>query len=255
MNSLCVSTSKLQKLYELFIKSDCGELPSGTEDFKLAEDDGTEDTFPQHPGDYGDNEDFWYLQDNFVKIVEIIAKIKNAGNQFYKAKDYKKATRKYKKACRYIEHLRTNMGSTEDDEEEAIRKVEVPILLNIAAVQIAEKNFNDAIKELDKILEIQEDDESDRDLTGYKDWFVKAYYRRGQCYLGRNDYEMALKGKSLNEISCTIFWFFYSFPLDLTQAKNLEPNDKGILNEFARVKKAKQEYSKKEKQMYSKMFW
>ena len=48
-----------------------------------------------------------------------------------------------------------------------------------------------------------------------------------------------------------IFQFFF---LDLTQAKNLEPNDKGILNEFARVKKAKQEYSKKEKQMYSKMF-
>ena len=207
-NSYCVSTSKLQKLFELFIKSDCGELPSGTEDFKLAEDDGTEDTFPQHPGDYGDNEDFWYLQDNFVKIVEIIAKIKNAGNHFYKAKDYKKATRKYKKACRYIEHLRTNMGSTEDDEEEAIRKVEVPILLNIAAVQIAEKNFNDAIKELDKILEIQEDDESDRDLTGYKDWFVKAYYRRGQCHLGKNDYEMALKGKSLNDAICTNFWFF-----------------------------------------------
>ena len=94
------------------------------------------------------------------------------------------------------------MGSTEDDEEEAIRKVEVPILLNIAAVKIAEKNFNDAIKELDKILEIQ-DNESDRDLTGYKDWFVKAYYRRGQCYLGRNDYEMALKGNSLNKMICT----------------------------------------------------
>ena len=59
----------------------------------------------------------WYLQENFDKVLDIITKIKNAGNHFYKEKNYQKAVKKYKKSCRYIEHLRTSMGSTEDDEE------------------------------------------------------------------------------------------------------------------------------------------
>jgi len=41
---------------------------------------------------------------------------------------------------------------------------------------------------------------------------------------------------------------------DLSKARDLEPNDKGISNEMARVKKVKMEYAKKEKQMYGKLF-
>lgn len=229
-----METEQDKPLKDVIIK-DCGELPSDTTDFGLTENDGTEDIYPYHPDDYdGGAEDFWFLQDNFAKILEIITKIKDAGNTFYRAKDYKKAIKKYRKACRYIEKLRTDMGSTEDEEEEEIRRVEVPCLLNMGAVYIAEKNFDDALKEMTKILEIQEDDESERDLTGYKQWFVKAYYRRGQCYLGKNEYGLALD--------------------DLSKARDLEPNDKGILNEIARVKKVKTEYAKKEKQMYGKLF-
>jgi len=229
-----MDTDQDKPLKDVTIK-DCGELPADTTDFGLTENDGTEDIYPYHPDDYdGGAEDFWYLQSNFTKILDIITKIKNAGNTFYKAKDYKKAILKYRKACRYIEKLRTDMGSTEDEEEEEIRRVEIPICLNMGAVYIAEKNFDDALKEMSKILEIQEDDESERDLTGYKDWFVKAYYRRGQCYLGKNEYDLALN--------------------DLSKARDLEPNDKGILNEMARVKKVKMEYAKKEKQMYGKLF-
>jgi len=229
-----METEQDKPLKDVIIR-DCGELPADTTDFGLTENDGTEDIYPYHPDDYdGGAEDFWFLQDNFAKILEIITKIKDAGNTFYRAKDYKKAIKKYRKACRYIEKLRTDMGSTEDEEEEEIRRVEVPCLLNMGAVYIAEKNFDDALKEMTKILEIQEDDESERDLTGYKQWFVKAYYRRGQCYLGKNEYGLALD--------------------DLSKARDLEPNDKGILNEIARVKKVKTEYAKKEKQMYGKLF-
>jgi len=41
---------------------------------------------------------------------------------------------------------------------------------------------------------------------------------------------------------------------DFNQAKTLDPNDKGILNEIAKVKKAKADYAQKEKKMYGKMF-
>ena len=81
----------------------------------MVEDDGSEDKFPYHPSDLPDVD--WYLQENFDKVLEVITTIKNAGNKFYKEKNYQKAVQKYKKSCRYIEHLRTCMGATEDSEE------------------------------------------------------------------------------------------------------------------------------------------
>ena len=81
----------------------------------MVEDDGSEDKFPYHPNDLPGVD--WYLQENFDKVLDVITKIKNAGNFFYKGKNYQKAVQKYKKSCRYIEHLRTCMGATEDPEE------------------------------------------------------------------------------------------------------------------------------------------
>ena len=91
----------------------------------------------------------------------------------------------------------------------------------MAAALILEKKWDESLKECDKVLEIQEGN-------------VKALFRRGQCYLGKRDYDLALA--------------------DFNQAKTLAPSDKGILNEIAKVKKAKLEYAQKEKKMFSKMF-
>merc|ERR1739844_721878 len=199
--------------------ANCGEIAEVDLSESVVEDDGTEDKFPYHPDDL-DGVD-WYPHETFEKLLEVIAKIKNAGNHFYKEKNFQKAVQKYKKSCRYIEHLRTCMGSTEDDEEDQIRKVEVPCCLNIAAAKIAEKKWDDALIECNKVLEIQEDN-------------IKALFRRGQCHLGKRDYDWAL--------------------IDLNKALEIEPKDKGILQEIAKTKKAKLAYTQKEKQMYSKMF-
>ncbi len=199
------------------IIKDCGEM--SRDEINVIEDDGTEDKFPFHPDDLEGVD--WFLQENFDKVLDIITKIKNAGNQFYKEKNFPKAIEKYKKACRYISHLRDSMGSTEEEEEEAIRKVEVPCCLNIAAACIADKKWDEAKTECDKVLEIQEEN-------------VKALFRRGQCHLGKKDYDLALG--------------------DFNKARQLEPTDKGIVNEIAKTKKAKMEYAQKEKKMYSKMF-
>jgi len=232
--------------------AECGEIPRDKLDESLVEDDGSEDKFPYHPNDLPGVD--WYLQENFDKVLDVITKIKNAGNFFYKGKNYQKAVQKYKKSCRYIEHLRTCMGATEDPEEgtldpkvgsflrapeegnkfqgkdknwmskfvkDQIRKVQVPCHLNIAAAKIAEKKWDDAKIECDKVLEIQEEN-------------AKALFRRGQCHLGTKDYDLAM--------------------VDLLRAQELEPKDKGILQEIAKTKKAKLMYEQKEKQMYSKMF-
>jgi len=196
----------------------CGEFIPGSKDFGICDNDGTEDIYPHHPEDLDLD---LFLQDSFPKMLEIIDKIKSSGNHFYKKKDITSAIRKYKKAMKYIKILRESMGSTEEDEEEKIRKIEVPITLNIAAALITDKNFEEAFKQCDKVLEIQPENS-------------KALYRRGQSYFGLMEYDLALA--------------------DLGKVKEMEPEDKGILNEINKVKKAKNVYLQKEKSIYTKMF-
>ena len=69
----------------------------GSTDFGLYDNDGTEDVFPNHPDDL---ELDWFLQENFSKVLEMVIKMKNAGNSFFKIKDFDKAVKKYSKACR-----------------------------------------------------------------------------------------------------------------------------------------------------------
>ena len=113
------------------------------------------------------------------------------------------------------------MGSTEDEEEEKIRAVEIPLRLNIAACRLATKQWDEAKKECENVLEVQETNS-------------KAIFRRGQALLGMKDFDAALQ--------------------DLQKARELQPEDKGVLNEIARAKKAKLDMVQKEKQLYAKMF-
>lgn len=199
--------------------SDCGQIPPGCKDFGLAENDGTEDVFPQHPLDLEDVD--WFLQENFAKILDVVTKIKAAGNHFFKAKEYAKAVKKYKKAGKYIDTLRESMGSTEDDEEAKIRGVEVPCCLNLAACMLKENKWDEAKEQCDKVIEIEENN-------------PKALFRRGQAYLGKCDFDLAL--------------------LDLNKVAKLEPNDKGVANELVKVQKARQNSVQKEKKLYGRMF-
>lgn len=195
----------------------CGQIPFG-EDLGLYEKDGTEDVFPFHPEDL---ELDWYLQENFAPILDIIMKIKDAGNCFYKSGEAKKAERKYRKALKYISLLRDSMGSTEDEEEAKIRRVEVPCCLNIAAAALKVDDFDEALSQCEKVLEVDEENS-------------KALFRRGQAHFGRNDYDLALR--------------------DMNRAKELEPGDKGIAAELTKLKKARQKSIAKERDLYEKMF-
>lgn len=62
----------------------------------------------------------------------------------------------------------------------------------------------------------------------------KAYFRRGQAYIGLNEYELGLK--------------------DLQQALLECPSNKDILQEIHKVKKIKNSYLEIEKATYQRMF-
>jgi len=162
------------------------------------------------------------------KILEIITNIKESGNTFYKSGDHTTATVKYRKCCKYITLLRDTVGSTDDEEEKRVRAVEVPCVLNIAAVKLKSKEYDEVIKECNKVLDMEEE------FDYAPEWVTKARYRRGQAHNGQQNHDLALK--------------------DLLVVQKLQPNDAGVKKEIAVLKKSMQALKDKEKKMYGKMF-
>ena len=83
------------------------------------------------------------------------------------------------------------------------------------------QNWDETLAICNKVLEIEPNN-------------VKALFRRAQARSGRQDFELAVQ--------------------DLARVKEIEPTDKGVAAELAKVKKAQQQYKEKEKSIYSKMF-
>jgi len=100
--------------------------------------------------------------------------------------------------------------------------------LNIAAAHLKFKQYDEAIYECNKVLEIEEE------LDYAPDWVTKARYRRGQAQAGKQNLDLALK--------------------DLLVVQKLQPNDQAVKKEVATLKKTQQMLKEKEKKMYGKMF-
>ena len=123
-----------------------------------------------------------------------------------------------------------------------MRAVEVPCVLNIAAVKLRFKEYDEAIYECNKVLGLEVSvllllaqlALLQEELGYAPDWVTKARYRRGQAQNGKQNFEQALA--------------------DLKVVQRLQPTDAGVKKEIAALKIAAEEQRSKEKKMYSKMF-
>jgi len=93
--------------------------------------------------------------------------------------------------------------------------------LNIAACYLQVKDSKRAITYCDKALQHEAEN-------------VKALFRRAKAYTLQKDYDLSRK--------------------DLKRCEELQPGNKEILSELARVKKLEEDDKKKQKKMYAKMF-
>lgn len=84
--------------------ADCGQMRRD-DDPDACEEDG----FPFHPDDIDMD---WYLVGNFERALGMADEIKSFGNSLFRVKNSVAARRKYRKALRYIHHLREAMGTT-----------------------------------------------------------------------------------------------------------------------------------------------
>jgi len=161
------------------------------------------------------------LNKNLDSVIDVAKEIKEIGNTFFKEKEFAKALKKYKKALRYIERLREELGSTEDDEEAKIRTVQVPITLNISLMHFKLKDYENASNMAGQVIEVDPSN-------------PKAYYRRSQAYSAMGNHQGALT--------------------DLKTAIKISPQDKNLRADFEKEKKIIEAEKEKNKKMYAKMF-
>jgi peptidyl-prolyl isomerase D len=196
------------------IIADCGEIKPN-EDWGYCDNDGTSDKLPPFPVDWLDYERKFSLNEK----LEILEKIKDAGNYFYKMNDFGRSARKYRKLMRYCNHFKDD---TRDSEElKTLDEFQLVNLTNLAATDLKQNDFEDVIYSCNAAIKINPIN-------------TKAYYRRGIANLELKNYEMALE--------------------DLKMALSILPNNKAIMKEFERARKHLMDYREIEKVHYKKMF-
>ncbi|XP_061189239.1 peptidyl-prolyl cis-trans isomerase D-like [Saccostrea echinata] len=199
------------------IISDCGELAPGQDD-GVSTGDETGDAIPDWPEDC--DVDF-SNSENKDKVLEMVKSIKDSGNALFKEQKYQLAKRKYKKALRYLNEVDNNMDLSDEENKDIETSYLIPVSLNLAACHLKLEEYDQAIEQCNEVL-------------AANDKNVKALFRKGQAESARKNFDVA--------VAC------------LSEAAKLEPSDKGIQRELARVQKVIEEYKAKEKKMYAKMF-
>lgn len=199
---------------------DCGEFKPG-ESFNIVDNDGTVDTYPQFP----DDSDINFDKASMDELATVINNIKDAGNAFFKERDYSTAVKKYQKCLLYLSYIK-DCGSTKnikysDSDMNTLKNLTVSCLLNHALCSSKLGWSDRAISDCSKALEL--------DNTN-----PKAYFRRGQAYNLSNDAAAARA--------------------DLEKARELEPSDKGIQKELESVLRKIKAQREKEKKIYAKLF-
>ncbi|KAI9114981.1 hypothetical protein K1719_013994 [Acacia pycnantha] len=111
---------------------------------------------------------------NTKEKIEAAGKKKEEGNACFKAGKYDRATRRYKKAMRFIEFD----SSFTDEENEQTKALKISINLNDAACMLKLKDYKEAVKLCTKVLELGSGN-------------VKALYRRARAYIQLADLDLA----------------------------------------------------------------
>lgn len=118
---------------QICIIENCGELREN-EPWNIGENDGTMDIYPPWPDDWDD-------RGTNIQLEDVIIKIKDSGNFYFKKHNYNDSDRKYRKALRYIDYLYTK-GCNFD--RKLVEEMKINSLLNLAAVRLKKKKYQDA---------------------------------------------------------------------------------------------------------------
>eukprot|EP01065_Artemidia_motanka_P032948 TRINITY_DN39928_c0_g1_i1.p2 TRINITY_DN39928_c0_g1~~TRINITY_DN39928_c0_g1_i1.p2 ORF type:complete len:497 (+),score=180.20 TRINITY_DN39928_c0_g1_i1:94-1491(+) len=149
--------------------------------------------------------------------LEVIKSRKEAGNQLYKLKKLFRARRKYKLAA----DIAGDEYGISDEQKEQQRKLRVPCLTNLAAVELALKDFKGCVESCTKALEVEPSN-------------VKALIR---CAKAKNELDQWDAAKA-----------------DLSRVLEIEPGNADAEKEMAKVKAKVRKQDAKDRQAYGNLF-
>ncbi|XP_039433481.1 peptidyl-prolyl cis-trans isomerase D isoform X1 [Culex pipiens pallens] len=213
---------------------DCGQIPAGG-DWGINDADGTVDTLPPFPKDWTKFENDFTASWQFImlkresrsqisltrfqisEMLDQLAAIKEAGNHFYKHKQWVDACRRYKKAERYYNFFNNKIRQIED--RTRLEQFQLANSLNLAAALLKEADHENVVFACNTALVI--------DPTN-----AKALFRRGQAHNALKNYELAIA--------------------DLRQALEQAPSDKLVMGELARARASLGDYRAQQRSALSK---
>ncbi|EFJ51308.1 hypothetical protein VOLCADRAFT_103560 [Volvox carteri f. nagariensis] len=164
---------------------------------------------------FENSKESWEMNDQ--EKVEAARQRKEKGNFYFKAGKVFKAKSLWERAVSLVQYDK----SFPDDAKQASRDIKRSCWLNMAAIDVKQAHWKDALKHCSSVLEIDSQN-------------VKALYRRAQAQMGLQD--------------------LFEAEQDLKKALDLEPNNADVLALMRKLKVAVREQNKKEASMYSKMF-
>jgi len=196
---------------------DSGEFTEGMDPNEGFEPVDPSDPYPEFPAD---NDEFHIETGDapVAKKIEIANKIKELGNEKFKAQDYDTAIRKYNKALRYLDEELPS-----EDDQKLIDATKVPILSNRSQCYIKQKNYKQAADDARSVLAIDNNN-------------AKARMRLGTALIGMGDDDEGL--------------------IELKKAERLmgDKGDSGIKQLIESTKRRQQAALREQAARYSKMF-
>uniref|UniRef100_A0A023GNK5 peptidylprolyl isomerase n=1 Tax=Amblyomma triste TaxID=251400 RepID=A0A023GNK5_AMBTT len=157
----------------------------------------------------------WEMEtDEKIEQAEIS---KAKGTEFLKAEKYQSALGKYRRAVGLLEHEE----NLEGEQKEKRRALLLATHLNMALCHLKLNDTLEAVKACNKALELDPRSE-------------KAYFRRGQAYVGCNEFDMARK--------------------DFEEVLKIDANNKAARNQLSICMVKLKQQLQKEKQMYKQIF-
>ncbi|XP_023004143.1 peptidyl-prolyl cis-trans isomerase FKBP62-like [Cucurbita maxima] len=154
---------------------------------------------------------------NNQEKIEAAGKKKEEGNVLFKAGKFARASKRYEKAVKFIEHD----SSFSEEEKKQAKALKVACNLNDAACKLKLKLYKEAEKLCTKVLELESSN-------------VKALYRRAQAYIQLADLDLA--------------------EVDIKKALEIDPNNRDVKLEYKTLKEKVKEYNKKDAKFYGNMF-
>eukprot|EP01122_Echinamoeba_exundans_P006601 TRINITY_DN188_c0_g2_i1.p1 TRINITY_DN188_c0_g2~~TRINITY_DN188_c0_g2_i1.p1 ORF type:complete len:482 (+),score=148.55 TRINITY_DN188_c0_g2_i1:56-1447(+) len=160
--------------------------------------------------------DYWQY-DSFDEKFEQATLRKNQGNTLYTQGKYARAIAKYKRGADFVDYLH----KATDEEKAKANTLKVTLFLNTAQCHLKTRNWNTAIEQCNKALEIDKKN-------------PKGIFRRAQAHSALDNWDAARA--------------------DFEQALVLLPGDADVIREYNKLKAKIKAQDERDRKVYSSMF-